>query len=142
ALSGLTRVRQFQQDDAHIYLTEAQIPEEVKRLVTLLDSFYDTLGLSYTAKFATRPEVRIGDDATWDRAETALREALEATCRPYELKEGAGAFCGPKIAFDVSDSIGRKWQLGTIQLDYQAAERFDLNYTGEDNHEHRPVVIH
>ena len=142
ALSGLTRVRQFQQDDAHIYLAESQIADEVRRLVALLDSFYETLGLTYTAKFATRPEVRIGDDATWDRAENALRDALEALEMPYELKEGDGAFYGPKIDFDVSDSIGRKWQLGTIQLDYQAAERFDLNYTGEDNHEHRPVVIH
>ncbi|HEX6926281.1 MAG TPA: threonine--tRNA ligase [Longimicrobiaceae bacterium] len=142
ALSGLTRVRQFQQDDAHIYLAENQIADEVKRLVALLDSFYDKLGLTYTAKFATRPEVRIGDDATWDRAEAALRHALEATGLPYELKEGDGAFYGPKIDFDVSDSIGRKWQLGTIQLDYQNAERFDLTYTGEDNHEHRPVIIH
>ncbi len=142
ALSGLTRVRQFQQDDAHIYLAESQISDEVRRLVALLNDFYETLGLTYTAKFATRPEVRIGDDATWDRSEAALREALEATGLEYELKEGDGAFYGPKIDFDVSDSIGRKWQLGTIQLDYQAAERFDLNYTGEDNHEHRPVVIH
>jgi threonyl-tRNA synthetase len=142
ALSGLTRVRQFQQDDAHIFLAEEQIEAEVKRLVALLDSFYETLGLSYTAKFATRPEVRIGDDEAWDRAERALQEALEATGLPYELKEGDGAFYGPKIDFDVSDSIGRKWQLGTIQLDYQAPERFDLQYVGEDNHEHRPVVIH
>lgn len=142
ALSGLTRVRQFQQDDAHIYLAESQIAEEVRRLVALLDYFYETLGLTYTAKFATRPEVRIGEDATWDRSEAALREALEATGLEYELKEGDGAFYGPKIDFDVSDAIGRKWQLGTIQLDYEAAERFDLHYTGEDNHEHRPVVIH
>jgi threonyl-tRNA synthetase len=142
ALSGLTRVRQFQQDDAHIFLAEDQIPAEVTRLVRLLDSFYDTLGLTYTAKFATRPEVRIGEDATWDQAEGALRQALEATGLPYELKEGDGAFYGPKIDFDVSDSIGRKWQLGTIQLDYQNPERFDLRYVGEDNQEHRPVVIH
>jgi threonyl-tRNA synthetase len=142
ALSGLTRVRQFQQDDAHIFLAEDQIPAEVTRLVQLLDSFYDTLGLTYTAKFATRPEVRIGEDATWDQAEGALRQALEATGLPYELKEGDGAFYGPKIDFDVSDSIGRKWQLGTIQLDYQNPERFDLRYVGEDNQEHRPVVIH
>src|SRR5690606_12868508 len=142
ALSGLTRVRQFQQDDAHIFLAEEQIPGEVQRLVSLLDGFYETLGLTYTAKFATRPEVRIGEDVTWDAAEAALREALEATGLPYELKEGDGAFYGPKIDFDVSDSIGRKWQLGTIQLDYQNAERFELKYVGEDNHEHRPVIIH
>lgn len=142
ALSGLTRVRQFQQDDAHIFLAEHQIADEVRRLVELLDGFYETLGLSYTAKFATRPEVRIGDDATWDAAEGALRAALEAVGLPYELKEGDGAFYGPKIDFDVSDSIGRKWQLGTIQLDYQNPERFDLTYVGEDNQVHRPVIIH
>jgi threonyl-tRNA synthetase len=142
ALSGLTRVRQFQQDDAHIYLAESQIPDEVKRLVALLNDFYDALGLKYTAKFATRPEVRIGEDELWDRAENALRAALEETGMPYELKPGDGAFYGPKIDFDVSDSIGRTWQLGTIQLDYNAPERFDLGYIGEDNREHRPVVIH
>jgi threonyl-tRNA synthetase len=142
ALSGLTRVRQFQQDDAHIYLAESQIAEEVGRLVDLIDFCYQTFGLQYTAKFATRPEVRIGTDEMWDRAEAALRDALEATDLEYELKAGDGAFYGPKIDFDVSDSIGRKWQLGTVQLDYAAPERFDLWYTGEDNHPHRPVVIH
>lgn len=142
ALSGLTRVRQFQQDDAHIYLAESQIEAEVKRLVALLDLCYDLFGLRYTAKFATRPEVRLGDDATWDRAEGALLAALESTGLPYELKEGDGAFYGPKIDFDVEDAIGRKWQLGTIQLDYQAPERFDLYYVGDDNLPHRPVVIH
>jgi len=142
ALSGMTRVRQFQQDDAHIYLADSQIREEVRRMVGLIDYFYEALGLRYTAKFATRPEVRIGDDAMWDRAEEALRTALEATGLDYELKQGDGAFYGPKIDFDVSDSIGRKWQLGTIQLDYAAPERFELGYVGEDNREHRPVVIH
>ncbi len=142
ALSGLTRVRQFQQDDAHIYLAESQIVDEVRKLVALLDSFYEVLGLSYVAKFATRPEVRVGDDAMWDRAEAALRNALEAIGLDYELKEGDGAFYGPKIDFDVSDSIGRRWQLGTIQLDYANPERFDLTYTGEDNRDHRPVIIH
>ena len=142
ALSGLTRVRQFQQDDAHAYLAESQIEDEVKRMTELLNYFYNALGLTYTAKFATRPEMRIGDDDLWDRAEGALRDALVSTGLPYELKEGDGAFYGPKIDFDVSDSIGRKWQLGTIQLDYNAPERFDLNYTGEDNKDHRPVVIH
>jgi threonyl-tRNA synthetase len=142
ALSGLTRVRQFQQDDAHIYLREDQITDEVQRLVAMVDYFYETLGLSYRAKFATRPEVRIGEDAMWDRAEGALRDALEATGLDYELKEGDGAFYGPKIDFDVADAIGRTWQLGTIQLDYAAPERFDLWYTGDDNQDHRPVVIH
>jgi threonyl-tRNA synthetase len=142
ALSGLTRVRQFQQDDAHIYLREDQIVDEVQRLVTMINYFYSTLGLSYHAKFATRPEQRIGGDEMWDRAEAALRDALEQTGLNYELKEGDGAFYGPKIDFDVADAIGRTWQLGTIQLDYAAPDRFDLIYSGEDNQEHRPVVIH
>jgi threonyl-tRNA synthetase len=142
ALSGLTRVRQFQQDDAHIYLREDQIVEEVHRLVELLNYFYSTLGLSYAPKFATRPPTRIGSDEMWDRAEAALRDALEQTGMEYDVNEGDGAFYGPKIDFDVADAIGRTWQLGTIQLDYAAPERFDLVYSGEDNQEHRPVVIH
>jgi threonyl-tRNA synthetase len=141
-LSGLTRVRQFQQDDAHLYLTEAQITDEVLALATMIGKVYAAFGLTFTAKFATRPEKKIGDDALWDKAEGALKAALEKTGLPYELKPGDGAFYGPKIDFDVADSIGRKWQLGTIQLDYNAAERFDLNYIGADNSEHRPVVIH
>jgi threonyl-tRNA synthetase len=141
-MSGLTRVRQFAQDDAHIYCLEEQVPEEVRLFVALLDEVYRTFGLEYTAKFATRPPERIGDDALWDRAESLLRSALDSLGRPYELKEGDGAFYGPKIDFDVSDSIGRKWQLGTIQLDYNAPERFDLTYIGEDNSEHRPAVLH
>jgi threonyl-tRNA synthetase len=104
--------------------------------------YYRTFGLEARLKFATRPEVRIGADEMWDRAEGALRGALEATGMPYELKPGDGAFYGPKIDFDVTDSIGRSWQLGTIQLDYAAPERFDLTYVGDDNTEHRPVVIH
>jgi threonyl-tRNA synthetase len=104
--------------------------------------YYETFGLTARLKFATRPPERLGDDALWDRAEDALRAALEGTGRPYELKEGDGAFYGPKIDFDVTDSIGRAWQLGTIQLDYNAPERFDLEYSGEDNSAHRPVVIH
>jgi threonyl-tRNA synthetase len=141
-LSGLTRVRQFAQDDAHIYCTEDQVPEEVRRFVALLDQVYRSVGLEYTAKFATRPPQRIGDDALWDRAEHLLQSALDSLGLAYELKPGDGAFYGPKIDFDVSDSIGRKWQLGTIQLDYNAPERFDLNYVGEDNAEHRPAVLH
>jgi threonyl-tRNA synthetase len=141
-LSGLTRVRQFQQDDAHIYLMESQIADEVGRLSAMIRKVYDAFGLSFTAKFATRPPQRIGTDELWDRAETALRAALEKTGMAYELKPGDGAFYGPKIDFDVSDSIGRKWQLGTIQLDYAVPERFELGYIGEDNKEHRPVLIH
>ena len=142
SLGGLTRVRQFAQDDAHIYCREDQIAEEVKRFVQLLDHVYNAVGLKYAAKFATRPAQRIGDDAMWDRAENALRTALDALGLAYELKPGDGAFYGPKIDFDVSDSIGRKWQLGTIQLDYAAPERFDLTYVGEDGKPHRPVVLH
>jgi threonyl-tRNA synthetase len=141
-LAGLTRVRQFQQDDCHIFLTEHQIPGEVRRLADFILAYYGSFGLETSLKFATRPPERIGDDAMWDRAEGALREALEATGLPYELKPGDGAFYGPKIDFDVADSIGRTWQLGTIQLDYAAPERFDLTYVGEDNASHRPVVIH
>jgi threonyl-tRNA synthetase len=142
ALGGLTRVRQFQQDDCHIYLTNGQIPGEVQRIASMILELYRTFGLTATLKFATRPEQRIGEDAMWDRAEADLRAAIETTGLPYETKPGEGAFYGPKVDFDVSDSIGRKWQLGTIQLDYAAAERFDLTYVGEDNAEHRPVVIH
>jgi threonyl-tRNA synthetase len=141
-LGGLTRVRQFAQDDAHIFCMESQVTDEVRRFVSLLDTIYSTFGLEYTAKFSTRPPQRIGDDALWDRAESFLKKALDTLDRPYEIKEGEGAFYGPKIDFDVSDSIGRKWQLGTFQLDYNAPERFDLTYIGEDNAEHRLAVLH
>ncbi len=141
-LSGLTRVRQFQQDDAHIYLMESQIADEVAKLTNMIAKVYSAFGLEFTAKFATRPEKKIGDDSLWDKAEASLQAALEKTGLAYELKPGDGAFYGPKIDFDVADSIGRKWQLGTIQLDYVAPERFELGYIGSDNSEHRPVVIH
>jgi threonyl-tRNA synthetase len=141
-LSGLTRVRQFAQDDGHILCVESDVPDEVRRFVALLDRVYRSVGLEYTAKFATRPPQRIGDDALWDRAESLLQSALDSLNIPYELKPGDGAFYGPKIDFEVSDSIGRKWQLGTMQLDYNAPERFDLTYIGEDNAEHRPAVLH
>ena len=142
ALSGLTRVRQFQQDDCHCFISEAQIADEVAFLLGFILGHYEAFGLKATLKFATRPEQRIGSDEMWDRAEAGLRAALEATGQPYELKEGDGAFYGPKIDFDVTDSIGRAWQLGTIQLDYSNPERFDLTFVGEDNQPHRPVVIH
>src|SRR5687768_4472067 len=142
ALSGLTRVRQFQQDDAHIFIAEDQIEAEVRRLTELVDYFYRTLGLSYQIFFGTRPKERIGDDSMWDRAEEGLRAALVALGLPFQENPGDGAFYGPKIDFHVANSIGRTWQLGTIQLDYAAPERFNLLYVGEDNHEHRPVVIH
>jgi threonyl-tRNA synthetase len=142
ALSGLTRVRQFQQDDCHCFIREDQIKEEVHFLLRFILGYYQAFGLTSKLKFATRPPVRVGTDEMWDRAESGLRAALEATGMEYELKEGDGAFYGPKIDFDVMDSIGRPWQLGTIQLDYSNPERFDLTYVGEDNAAHRPVVIH
>ncbi len=142
ALSGLTRVRQFQQDDAHIYLSEDQVGDEVARLAALIGFFYESLDLTYTTQLGTRPEIRIGSDEQWDRAEAVLAEAADGAGLDYHIEEGDGAFYGPKIDFHARDSIGRSWQLGTIQLDYEAAERFDLEYTGEDNRQHRPVVIH
>jgi threonyl-tRNA synthetase len=142
ALGGLTRVRQFAQDDAHIYCREDQIADEVTRFVKLLDKVYAAVGLTYAAKLSTRPEQRLGSDDLWDRAEGALKQALETMKVQYELKPGDGAFYGPKIDFVVNDSIGRQWQLGTMQLDYVAAERFELSYVGEDNKEHKPVVLH
>ncbi len=142
ALGGLTRVRQFAQDDGHIYCREDQVGEEVARFVKLLDHVYNAVGLTYEAKLSTRPEQRLGTDDLWDRAEAALKKSLEDMKVPYEVNAGDGAFYGPKIDFVVSDSINRKWQLGTMQLDYIAAERFDLTYVGEDNKEHRPVVLH
>lgn len=142
ALSGLTRVRQFSQDDCHVFLTENQIAEEVHFLMRFILAYYESFGLKAHLRFATRPPVRIGSDEQWDRAEARLQQALESTGMEYELKPGDGAFYGPKIDFDVTDSLGRAWQLGTIQLDYEAPERFDLQYVGEDNVMHRPVVIH
>jgi threonyl-tRNA synthetase len=142
ALSGLTRVRQFQQDDAHLYMTEDQITDEVRKLVEMIDYFYDTLGLKYVLKLGTRAEQRIGSDELWDRAEGKLRTVLQTLGLAYQENPGDAAFYGPKIDFHVQDAIGRNWQLGTIQLDYNAAERFDLWYVGEDNKDHRPVVIH
>ena len=141
-LSGLTRVRQFSQDDAHCFVMESQIAEEVERLLRLVQRVYDDFGLEYALKLSTRPEQFLGTVETWDHAEAELRKALEAAGRPYEVNEGDGAFYGPKIDFDVTDAIGRKWQCATIQLDYMQAERFDLTYVGADNTQHRPVIIH
>ena len=141
-LSGLTRVRQFSQDDAHCFVMESQIGSEVESLLRLVKRVYGDFGLTYEVKLSTRPEEYLGEKATWDRAEAGLRDALKAADVPYIVNEGDGAFYGPKIDFDVTDAIGRKWQCATIQLDYQMPERFDLKYTGADNQEHRPVVIH
>src|SRR6202163_4557456 len=141
-LSGLTRVRQFSQDDAHCFVMPEQIGEEVERLIRLVQRVYADFGLSVTAKLSTRPEEFLGDIATWDRAEADLKTALERAGMEYAINEGDGAFYGPKIDFDVTNAIGRKWQCATIQLDRMQPENFDLKYTGADNAEHRPVVIH
>jgi threonyl-tRNA synthetase len=141
-LSGLTRVRQFSQDDAHCFVMESQIAEEVERLLRLVQRVYGDFGLAYSVKLATRPEKFLGEVATWDHAEASLRQALDASQQPYTVNAGDGAFYGPKLDFDITDAIGRSWQCATIQLDYQMPQRFDLKYVGADNAEHRPVVIH
>jgi len=141
-LGGLTRVRQFSQDDGHCFVMQEQIGDEVERMLRLIQRVYDDLGMVFEAKFSTRPDDFLGEIATWDHAEAELRSALERAGMKYTLNEKDGAFYGPKIDFDVTDAIGRKWQCATIQLDYQMPERFDLKYTGADNAEHRVVVIH
>jgi threonyl-tRNA synthetase len=141
-LSGLTRVRQFAQDDAHCFVMESQIGEEVARLLGLVQRVYGDFGLDYSLKLSTRPAEFLGEIATWDHAEAELRKAMESAGQAYTVDEGDGAFYGPKIDLVVTDAIGRKWQCATIQLDYQLPQRFDLKYTGADNAEHRPVVIH
>jgi len=141
-LSGLTRVRQFSQDDAHCFVTPEQIGEEVERLIRLVQRVYGDFGLPYTAKLSTMPDEHMGDASTWEHAEAQLKAALESAGLPYTINEKDGAFYGPKIDFDVTDAIGRRWQCATIQLDYMQPENFDLKYTGADNAEHRPVVIH
>ncbi len=141
-LSGLTRVRQFSQDDAHCFVMESQIAEEVERLLRLVQRVYGDFGLPYVVKLSTRPEKFLGEVATWDHAEASLKQALDAAGQPYTINAGDGAFYGPKLDFDITDAIGRSWQCATIQLDYQMPERFDLKYVGADNTEHRPVVIH
>ena len=141
-LSGLTRVRQFSQDDAHCFVTPEQIGSEVERLIRLVQRVYGDFGLSFTAKLSTMPDEHMGEAATWDHAEAQLKAALERSGMAYDLNPKDGAFYGPKIDFDITDAIGRKWQCATIQLDYMQPENFDLKYIGADNAEHRPVVIH
>lgn len=142
ALSGLTRVRQFCQDDGHIFCAPDQIADEVLKLLELIDHVYTAFGMEVELKLATRPEDKLGDDALWDEAEAALRQALDRAGRPYGLNEGDGAFYGPKIDFGVKDALGRSHQCATLQLDYQLPRRFDLSYVGADNQAHVPVVIH
>ena len=141
-LHGLMRVRHITQDDAHIFCTEEQVQEEVVQCLRFGFFLYELFGFEPRLELSTRPAKRIGSDEMWDRAEGALAGALEAEGLEYELNPGDGAFYGPKIDLHMTDSIGRSWQLGTVQLDYSMPERFDLLYTGADNDEHRPVMIH
>jgi threonyl-tRNA synthetase len=141
-LSGLTRVRQFSQDDGHCFVMESQIGEEVERLLRLVQRVYGDFGMSPEMKLSTRPPEFMGTVERWDHAEAELKRALEAAGVGYTINQGDGAFYGPKIDFDVTDAIGRKWQCATIQLDYAQPENFDLTYVGADNKQHRPVVIH
>jgi threonyl-tRNA synthetase len=141
-LSGLTRVRQFSQDDAHCFVTQEQIGEEVERLIRLVQRVYADFGLPFIAKLSTRPDEFLGEIATWDNAEAQLKAALDAAGLGYELNAKDGAFYGPKVDFDIMDALGRRWQCATIQLDYQMPQRFGLKYVGADNAEHTPIVIH
>jgi threonyl-tRNA synthetase len=141
-LHGLLRVRHFAQDDAHVFCTEEQVQQEVGACLDFAFDTYRLFGIEPQLELSTRPEQRVGDDALWDRAEAALGEALDARGLSYALNEGDGAFYGPKIDLHMTDSLGRSWQLGTVQLDYSFPERFELVYTGADNAEHRPVMIH
>jgi threonyl-tRNA synthetase len=142
ALHGLMRVRRFSQDDAHVFCTEDQIQDEVAACLDFAFETYRIFGLEPHLELSTRPENRLGDDALWDHAEEALAKALEAQGLEYTVNEGDGAFYGPKIDLHVTDSLGRAWQLGTVQLDYSMPQRFGLTYTGADNAEHIPVMIH
>jgi threonyl-tRNA synthetase len=143
ALHGLMRVRAFVQDDAHIFCTEDQITSETKLFCELLLSIYKDFGFDEViVKFSDRPEVRSGEDATWDKAETALKEATNAAGLDWELNSGEGAFYGPKLEFVLRDTIGRDWQCGTLQVDFVLPERLDANYVGEDGEKHRPVMLH
>jgi threonyl-tRNA synthetase len=141
-LHGLLRVRHFAQDDAHIFCTEDQIQDEVAAVLEFAFATYAVFGLDVRLELSTRPENRIGSDELWDHSEAALKAALESHGLDYELNEGDGAFYGPKIDMHMTDSLGRSWQLGTCQLDYNFPERFALTYTGADNAEHQPVMIH
>jgi threonyl-tRNA synthetase len=141
-LHGLLRTRTFVQDDAHIFCTEDQIQEEVAGCLEFAFATYAVFGLDVRLELSTRPEQRIGSEELWDRSEAALASALEGHGLPYDLNEGDGAFYGPKIDMHITDSLGRSWQLGTVQLDYNFPERFKLTYTGADNAEHQPVMIH
>ena len=141
-LSGLFRVRVFTQDDAHVFCSENQIKNQIIELIDLVHKIYSTFGLDYSVELSTKPEKAMGSDKIWKAAEKGLQEALEAKGLPFKLNPGDGAFYGPKIDFHVKDVLGRSWQCGTIQLDFLMPEKFDLTYKGEDNNDHRPVMLH
>lgn len=141
-LGGLMRVRCFTQDDAHIFMTPDQIKDEIKGVVQLIDKVYKLFGFTYHVELSTRPENSMGSDEDWENATTALQGALDELKIDYVVNEGDGAFYGPKIDFHLNDAIGRTWQCGTIQLDFQLPQRFELEYTGEDGQKHRPIMIH
>ncbi len=142
ALHGLMRVRAFTQDDAHLFMTESMIKDEIKGVINLCDDIYKTFGFSYHMELSTRPENSMGEKEQWDYAESQLKEALEEMGREYILNEGDGAFYGPKIDFHLADAIGRTWQCGTVQLDFQMPERFDITYINEQGEKTRPVMVH
>ncbi len=142
ALHGLMRVRCFTQDDAHLFMTPDQIKDEVTGVINLIDDFYNVFGFKYHVELSTKPEDSMGSSEQWEIATNALKDALEARSMKYKINEGDGAFYGPKIDFHLEDSIGRTWQCGTIQLDFQMPERFDLTYVGPDGEKHRPVMVH
>ena len=142
ALHGLMRVRAFTQDDAHIFMLPEQIKSEILGVIKLIDEVYGTLGFKYNIELSTRPEDSMGSDEEWTMAESSLKEALDEGGLDYKINEGDGAFYGPKIDFHIEDSLGRSWQCGTIQLDFQLPQRFELEYIGSDGGKHRPIVIH
>lgn len=142
ALHGLMRVRAFTQDDTHIFCTKEQIEDQIKEIISLYDKYYTLFGFEYNIELSTKPEKAIGDDSLWEIAESALEKALIAAGKEYKLNPGDGAFYGPKIDFKMKDSLGRIWQTGTIQLDFNLPERFDATYIGKDGEKHRPVMLH
>ena len=141
-LHGLMRVRCFTQDDAHIFITGDQIKDEVSRIAAIINEVYELFGFEYHVELSTRPENSMGSDEDWEAAESGLKQALESIGLPYVINEGDGAFYGPKIDFHLVDCLGRTWQCGTIQLDFQLPQRFELEYMGEDGRKHRPIMIH
>jgi len=141
-LSGLFRVIQFTQDDAHIFCTDKQLEDELIKVMDLVDKFYKKFGFEYRVELSTRPDKRIGSEKIWDKAEKVLEKVLKKKKLSFKINKGDGAFYGPKIDFHLKDSLNREWQCGTLQLDFAMPERFDLNYMGEDNKEHKPIMLH